>query len=46
MQAQYDARNPARPEDAVSQGTRLVPFSKELMDRAFKEAMALYNEIG
>ncbi len=46
MQAKYDAWNPAALKTLVSQGTRLMPFSKDLMDRAFKEAMALYNEIG
>jgi TRAP-type mannitol/chloroaromatic compound transport system substrate-binding protein len=46
VQARYDARNPAALKTLLSQGTRLMPFSKELMDRAFKEALALYNEIG
>jgi TRAP-type mannitol/chloroaromatic compound transport system substrate-binding protein len=46
VQAKYDLRNPAALKSLAVQGTRLMPFSKELMDRAFKEALALYNEIG
>jgi TRAP-type mannitol/chloroaromatic compound transport system substrate-binding protein len=46
MQAKYDAWNPPALKTLVSQGTKLVPFSKDVMDRAFKEAMELYAEIG
>ena len=46
MQAKYDAVNPPALKQLVSQGTKLVPFPKDLMDAAFKEAMELYNEIG
>jgi len=46
MQAKYDAVNPPALKQLVSQGTKLVPFPKDMMDAAFKEAMDLYNEIG
>jgi len=46
MQAKYDAWNPPALKTLVSQGTKLVPFSKDVMDRAFKEAMELYAELG
>ncbi len=45
MQAKYDARNPVALKTLVSQGTKLVAFPKEVMDRAFKEAMDLYAEL-
>ena len=43
---ELDAWNPPALKTLVSQGTKLVPFSKDVMDRAFKEAMELYAEIG
>ncbi len=46
MQAKYDARNPAALKRLVAQGTKLFPFPKEMMAAAFKEAMALYSELG
>jgi len=46
MQAKYDAWNPPALKTLVSQGTKLVPFTKDVMDRAFKEAMELYAELG
>jgi len=46
MQAKYDGRNPGALKTLVSQGTKLVPFPKDVMDLAFKEAMALYEELG
>jgi TRAP-type mannitol/chloroaromatic compound transport system substrate-binding protein len=45
MQAKYDAWNPPALKTLVSQGTKLVPFPKEVMDRAFKEAFDLYAEL-
>ncbi|MFZ9137802.1 MAG: TRAP transporter substrate-binding protein [Hylemonella sp.] len=45
MQAKYDARNAAALKTLVAGGARLFPFSKDLMDAAFKEAMALYSEL-
>ena len=46
MQAKYDARNPAALKRLVAGGTKLFRFPKEMMDAAFKEAMALYGELG
>jgi TRAP-type mannitol/chloroaromatic compound transport system substrate-binding protein len=46
MQAKYDARNPAALKQLVGAGTKLRPFPKDVMNLAFKEAMALYAEIG
>jgi TRAP-type mannitol/chloroaromatic compound transport system substrate-binding protein len=45
MQAKYDALNPAALRQLVAGGTKLVRFPKDVMDAAFKEAMALYSEI-
>jgi TRAP-type mannitol/chloroaromatic compound transport system substrate-binding protein len=45
MQARYDARNPAALKQLVSAGTKLRPFSNDLMAGAFKQSMALYSEI-
>ena len=46
MQAKYDARNPAALKRLVAGGTKLFRFPKEMMDAAFKEAIALYSELG
>jgi TRAP-type mannitol/chloroaromatic compound transport system substrate-binding protein len=46
MQARYDARNPAALKQLVSAGTKLRPFSTDLMNVAFKQSMELYSEIG
>jgi TRAP-type mannitol/chloroaromatic compound transport system substrate-binding protein len=45
MQAKYDGKNAAALRTLVSQGAKLFPFPKPVMDAAFKEAMALYSEI-
>ncbi len=45
MQAKYDARNPAALKQLVGAGTKLHRFPKDVMDTAFKEAMALYSEL-
>jgi TRAP-type mannitol/chloroaromatic compound transport system substrate-binding protein len=45
MQAKYDYRNAASLRTLVSQGAKLFPFPKAVMDAAFKESMALYSEI-
>jgi len=45
MQAKYDGRNAAALKQLVAGGAKLFPFPKDLMDAAFKEAMALYSEI-
>jgi TRAP-type mannitol/chloroaromatic compound transport system substrate-binding protein len=46
MQGKYDARNAAALKQLVAGGAKLFPFPRDLMDAAFKEAMALYSEIG
>ncbi len=46
MQAKYDARNPAALKTLVSSGTKLFRFPKDVMESAFKEAIALYAELG
>jgi TRAP-type mannitol/chloroaromatic compound transport system substrate-binding protein len=46
VQARYDARNPAALKQLVGAGTKLRPFSTDLMNAAFKESMALYADIG
>ena len=45
MQAKYDARNPAALKQLVGAGTKLRPFPKDVMNAAFKESMALYDEL-
>ena len=45
MMAKYDARNAAALKQLIGQGAKLFPFPRDLMDAAFKEAMALYSEI-
>ncbi|WKB53979.1 TRAP transporter substrate-binding protein [Eleftheria terrae] len=45
MQAKYDARNPIALKQLVAQKVQLVAFPKALMDAAFKESMAVYDEL-
>jgi TRAP-type mannitol/chloroaromatic compound transport system substrate-binding protein len=45
MQARYDARNPAALKQLVGAGTKLRPFSNDIMNLAFKESLALYDEL-
>jgi TRAP-type mannitol/chloroaromatic compound transport system substrate-binding protein len=45
MQAKYDAKNPAALRQLINGGTKLFPFPKDVMESAFKEAMALYSEL-
>ena len=45
MQARYDALNPAALKQLVGSGTKLHRFSKDVLDAAFKESMALYSEL-
>jgi TRAP-type mannitol/chloroaromatic compound transport system substrate-binding protein len=45
MQAKYDARNPEALKQLVGAGTKLRPFPKDVMNEAFKQAMALYAEL-
>jgi TRAP-type mannitol/chloroaromatic compound transport system substrate-binding protein len=43
-QARYDARNPVALRQLVSQGAKLRPFPQDMMNTAFKHAMAIYAE--
>ncbi|GAB3649418.1 TRAP transporter substrate-binding protein [Ramlibacter alkalitolerans] len=45
MQAKYDARNPAALKQLVAQGAKLRPFPADVMADAFKQSMALYQEL-
>ncbi|OIP90617.1 MAG: ABC transporter substrate-binding protein [Syntrophaceae bacterium CG2_30_58_14] len=45
MQAIYDAKNPIALKTLVAGGAKLHRFPKDVMDAAFKEAMALYSEL-
>jgi TRAP-type mannitol/chloroaromatic compound transport system substrate-binding protein len=45
MQAKYDARNPNALKQLIGGGTKLHRFPKDVMDAAFKEAMAFYSEL-
>ncbi len=45
MQARYDARNPAALKELVGKGTKLRPFSNDVLALAFKESMKLYGEL-
>jgi len=44
-QAKYDAKNPGALKQLVATKTKVLPFSKDIMDRAFKESMGLYEEL-
>jgi TRAP-type mannitol/chloroaromatic compound transport system substrate-binding protein len=44
-QARYDGRNPNALKQLVGAGTKLRPFSNEILGAAFKESMALYSEL-
>ena len=45
MQAKYDARNPTALKQLVGSGTKLHPFPNDVLNSAFKESMALYDEL-
>jgi TRAP-type mannitol/chloroaromatic compound transport system substrate-binding protein len=44
MQAEYDAKNPLALKKLVATGTKLMPFSPEVMAAAHKAAFELYDE--
>jgi len=46
MQTRYDARNVAALKQLVGSGVKLFRFPKDVMEASFKEATALYSEIG
>jgi TRAP-type mannitol/chloroaromatic compound transport system substrate-binding protein len=45
MQAKYDAKNPAALKQLVGAGTKLRPFSQDVLSAAFKESMGVYEEL-
>ncbi|MDB5883820.1 MAG: transporter substrate-binding protein [Ramlibacter sp.] len=45
MQARYDAVNPAALKTLVGSGTKLHAFPTDLMNVAFKESMAVYDDL-
>ena len=44
-QAKYDVKNPPALKQLVAAGARLRPFPPDVMAEAFKQSMALYDEI-
>jgi TRAP-type mannitol/chloroaromatic compound transport system substrate-binding protein len=44
IQAKYDARNPVALKQLVSQGAKLRAFPQDMMNAAFKNAQAIYDE--
>lgn len=45
MQSMYDAQNPAALKELIAKGAKLHRFPKDIMDRALKEALGVYEEI-
>jgi TRAP-type mannitol/chloroaromatic compound transport system substrate-binding protein len=45
MQARYDARNPGALKQLVSAGTKLRPFSNEILSAAFKSSNEVYEDL-
>ncbi len=45
MVSTYDAKNPVALKQLVAGGAKLHRFSKDIMEAAFKESMALYSEL-
>ena len=45
VQAKYDVKNPTALKQIVATKTKVLPFAKDIMDRAYKESMALYDEL-
>src|SRR3982751_6725420 len=45
MQARYDARNPGALKQLVAAGSKLRPFSNEILSSAFKHSMEVYEEL-
>ena len=44
MTTKYDAKNPIALKNLVAAGTKLMPFSKEVMDAGYKAAMEVFAE--
>jgi TRAP-type mannitol/chloroaromatic compound transport system substrate-binding protein len=45
MTAKYDARNPIALKQLVNSGTKLRPFSKGVVDAAFRSAQQIYADL-
>lgn len=45
MTAKYDAKNPIALKQLVGAGTKLRPFSADIMNAAFKSAQAIYSDL-
>lgn len=45
LQAKYDTKNPMALKQLVGNKAKLLPFPKDVLDLAFKESMALYEEL-
>jgi TRAP-type mannitol/chloroaromatic compound transport system substrate-binding protein len=45
MTAKYDAKNPDALKQMVATGTKLRPFSPEILTAAFKSAQAIYSDL-
>jgi TRAP-type mannitol/chloroaromatic compound transport system substrate-binding protein len=45
MQARYDAKNPTALKELVGRGTKLRPFSNDVLNAAFKASNELYSEL-
>jgi TRAP-type mannitol/chloroaromatic compound transport system substrate-binding protein len=45
MQAKYDAVNPNALKQLVAAGTKLRPFSNDVLAEAFKQSLGLYEEL-
>jgi TRAP-type mannitol/chloroaromatic compound transport system substrate-binding protein len=45
VQAKYDVKNPTALKQLVAAKTKVLPFPKDIMDRAYKESMGLYEEL-
>ncbi|MBX9835535.1 MAG: ABC transporter substrate-binding protein, partial [Burkholderiaceae bacterium] len=45
MQAKYDGKNPNALKQLVGAGTKLRPFSNEILAAAFKASQELYTEL-
>lgn len=45
MQAKYDVKNPIALKQLVGSGAKLHPFPNDVMNEAFKQSTALYDEL-
>jgi TRAP-type mannitol/chloroaromatic compound transport system substrate-binding protein len=45
MTAKYDAKNPIALKQLIGSGTKLRPFSRDVMNAAFKSAQQIYSDL-